>query len=57
VFDTFVSRNRLRHVVTPDAFDRVIAHAFQRGELPERILGDLWARGSAVLAARRQPRR
>jgi len=43
VFDAFVSRNRLRDVVTPDADDRVIAHAFQHGELPEDILGDLWA--------------
>jgi len=42
VFDTFLSRNRLLPQGSSGEDDRVIAHAFQRAELPSEILGDLW---------------
>ena len=41
VFEAFIERNRLRDVALSDLPDDRIAHAFQRGDLPDEILGDL----------------
>ncbi|HET7293383.1 MAG TPA: PEP/pyruvate-binding domain-containing protein [Vicinamibacteria bacterium] len=43
VFEEFLARNRLDTAALAERDDREIAHAFQRGELPPAILGDLWA--------------
>jgi hypothetical protein len=42
-FDAFIERNGLRDVALSDLPDDRIAHAFQQGELPAEILGDLRA--------------
>lgn len=42
-FDAFLDRNDLRGVAYSDEPDERIAHAFQRGELPAELLGDLRA--------------
>lgn len=42
-FDEFLSLNRLESAAFAERDDREIAHAFQRGDLPPVILGDLWA--------------
>ena len=41
VFEAFIERNRLRDVALSDLPDDRIAHAFQQGDLPDEILGDL----------------
>jgi len=41
MFDAFMERNGLVEVAHSDLPDDQIAHAFQRGELPAEILGDL----------------
>ncbi|HJS57089.1 MAG TPA: PEP/pyruvate-binding domain-containing protein [Vicinamibacteria bacterium] len=43
VFEEFLRLNRLDPAELATRDDREIAHAFQRGELPPTILGDLWA--------------
>jgi hypothetical protein len=43
VFADFVRRNRLDKAVRPDDPDDAIARAFQRGDLPPAIVGDLRA--------------
>jgi hypothetical protein len=43
VFDDFLALNRLAPESLAGRDDREVAHAFQRGELPPGILGDLWA--------------
>ncbi len=43
VFDAFVERNRLGALASADLPDERIAHAFQQGDLPAEILGDLRA--------------
>ena len=41
VFDSFIERNRLEHIVSSDLPDDRIAHAIQRAELPAEHVGDL----------------
>jgi hypothetical protein len=41
VFDAFVERNGLREVARSGEPDRRIAHAFQQGDIPSEVLGDL----------------
>lgn len=43
VFEAFVERNHLHDVARSDASDERIAHAFQQGDLPAEVLGDLRA--------------
>lgn len=43
VFDAFLADNALWDIATADAPDDRIAHAFQRGDLPISVLGDLRA--------------
>lgn len=43
IFDRFLTHNALHEVALSDAPDDRIAHAFQRGELPIEIVGDLKA--------------
>jgi len=43
VFDAFLADNDLFGIATSDATDDRIAHAFQRGDLPIPVLGDLRA--------------
>lgn len=43
VFDTFVEKNDLFHYRDGNFTDDQVAHAFQKGELPFQILGDLYA--------------
>jgi hypothetical protein len=43
VFEEFLALNRLDPARLCERDDREIAHAFQKGELPPAILGDLWA--------------
>jgi hypothetical protein len=42
VYDHFVERNGLRRLADSGAEDGEVARAFQRGELPPEIAGDLW---------------
>ncbi len=41
VFDAFLERNHLGEIASSDLLDERIAHAFQQGDLPTEILGDL----------------
>jgi len=43
VFDAFLDRNGLREVAASDLPDERMAHAFQQGDLPVEIVGDLRA--------------
>lgn len=43
VFDAFLDRNDLRKVAESDLPDERMAHAFQQGDLPVEIVGDLRA--------------
>lgn len=51
VFAEFMERNGLREIVASGAPDDRIAHAFQKAELPVRIVGDL----RALIAEMRTP--
>lgn len=42
-FDIFMRHNDLYEIAYSDARDDIIAHAFQRADLPVELLGDLWA--------------
>ncbi len=41
VFDTFMKQNQLYEIAYSDSPDDRVAHAFQKGELPFEVLGDL----------------
>lgn len=43
IFDEFMTSNRLYEVVNSNLPDDRMAHAFQRTELPPRLVGDLYA--------------
>jgi hypothetical protein len=43
VFDTFMSKNDLHEIAFSDASDGAIARAFQKGDLPVDLVGDLRA--------------
>lgn len=43
IFDAFLERNKLADIAASDLPDERIAHAFQKGELPVEVLGDLRA--------------
>ena len=47
-FDLFLKNNRLYDIAFSDGRDDHIAHAFQRGELPPQLVGDLRALISQV---------
>jgi hypothetical protein len=49
-FDLFLERNGLGGLAASDADDHRIALAFQGGELPAELVGDLWALVSEVRA-------
>lgn len=51
VFEQFMARNRLYELALSDAPDDRIAHAFQTGELPPLVVGDL----RALVARLHQP--
>lgn len=51
VFEAFIERNNLREVAMSDEPDRNIAHAFQLGETPPEVVGDL----RALIEGVRQP--
>lgn len=51
LFDAFVKENALKEIAASDDPDDRIAHAFQRGSLPVRIVGDL----KALIDSVRQP--
>ena len=48
VFDRFMQQNQLYDVAMSDASDDVIAHAFQKAELPAEMVGDLMALSQAI---------
>jgi hypothetical protein len=48
LFDMFMKHNDLAGVVYGETRDRVIAHAFQRAELPVQLVGDLRALAQQV---------
>ena len=48
VFDRFMEYNNLYNIVSPDASDSQIAHAFQKASLPPEITGDIRALISSV---------
>lgn len=50
-FESFIERNSLCDVALSDLPDERIAHAFQQGDLPDEILGDL----RAIVEQVRQP--
>ncbi len=41
-FDKFMKENNLYEIAYSDARDDVIAHAFQKAELPSELVGNLW---------------
>ena len=43
MFDAFIERNELAEIAASDLPDERIAHAFQQGDLPVEVLGDLKA--------------
>ena len=48
MFDMFMEQNKLYDIAYSDMRDDLIAHAFQKAELPAQLSGDLWALISQV---------